>query len=110
EHAAAGFDLVVEVDRPGELAEPPEHPYLPLEPPRVDILTVTGDVPPAGEHQPRARSREVQHCLSRPRRVPVDTPGNQHGEDPAGSRHRFLDDLAVVSRSRYDGDAPLERI
>src|SRR5689334_9254857 len=24
EHAAAGFDLVVEVDRPGELAEPPE--------------------------------------------------------------------------------------
>src|SRR5216684_471617 len=82
EHPAAGFDLVVEVHRPGQLAQPSEHMHLPLEPPRVDVLAVTGDVPSAGEHQPRTWWRRVEHRLGRPRRVPVDTAGDQHTRSP----------------------------
>src|SRR2546430_1124849 len=110
EHAAAGLDLVIEVDRPDELAEPVQDSNLPFEPARVDVPPVTRDVPAAGEHQPRARCRQVEHRLSGPRRVAVDTPGDQHGEDPAALRYRLPDDLAVVGRPGYDGDAPGERI
>ena len=55
EYAPAGFDLVVQVHRPDELAKPPEDSHLPLEPSRVDVLAVTRDVPPAGEHEARTR-------------------------------------------------------
>ena len=41
EHAAAGFDLVIEVHCPDELAEPAQDGNLPLEPARVDVLPVT---------------------------------------------------------------------
>ena len=47
------------------LPNPPGH-NLPFEPPRVDVPTVAGDVPATGEHQPRARCRQVQHRLRRP--------------------------------------------
>src|SRR5215472_16679177 len=110
EHAPAGFDLVIEVHRPGELGEPSEDTHFPLEPARVDVLAVTGDVPATGEHQPRARCREVLHRLSSSPRVSVDSPGDQHGEHPVAPGHRCADDLAIVGRPGYDGDAPLERI
>ncbi len=40
----------------------------------------------------------------------MDSPGDKHGEDAVAPGNRFLDDLAVVRCSRYDGDAPLERV
>jgi hypothetical protein len=49
------IDLIVQVHHPGELGDPPEDMYFPLELPRVDVLAVSRDVPPAGEHQARAR-------------------------------------------------------
>ena len=40
----------------------------------------------------------------------MDAPRDEHDEHPVAPRDRALDDLAVVRRSRNDGDAPLERI
>jgi hypothetical protein len=40
----------------------------------------------------------------------VDSSRDQHDEHPVAPRYRPLDDLAVVRRSRNDGDAPLERV
>ena len=92
-----GLDLVIEVHCPDELAEPAQNSNLPLEPARVDVLPVTRDVPAAGEHQPRARCCEVEHRLSGPRRVAVDTPGDQHGKDPVALRHRHFPARREVS-------------
>jgi hypothetical protein len=64
----------------------------------------------AGEHQARARRRGVQHRLRRPGRVPVDTPGDQHGKNPVAPRHRLADDLAVVGRPGDHSDLPGECI
>jgi hypothetical protein len=52
----------------------------------------------------------VEHRLGRSRRVPVDASRDEHDEHPVAPRDRTLDDLAVVSRSRNDGDARLERV
>jgi hypothetical protein len=67
-------------------------------------------VPPAREHETRPRRRVVEHRLCRTRRVPVDASRDEHDEHPVAPRHRALDDLAVVRRSRNDGDAPPERV
>ncbi len=40
----------------------------------------------------------------------VDPPWDQHGEHPVAPHNRLLDNIAVVRRSRNDGDAPLERV
>ena len=66
EHGSAGFNLVIEVGRPNELAEPAQDSNLPLQPARVDVLPVRRDMPAAAEHQPRAGCPEVEHRLSGP--------------------------------------------
>src|SRR4029077_1449802 len=74
---------VIEVDRPDKLAEPAQDSNLSLEPARVDVLPVTGDMPAAGQHQPRAGCREVEHRLSGPCRVAVDTRGTSTARTPS---------------------------
>src|SRR5438045_8880260 len=65
-------------------------------------------MPSAREDEARAWRRIVEHRLRCSRRVPVDTSRGHHDENPVASRDSALDDLAVVGRSRDDGDAPLE--
>src|ERR687898_245022 len=50
----------------------------------------------------------VEHCLGSSRGVVVDAPRHKHDEHPGAPRHRLLDDIAVVRRSRNDGDALLK--
>src|SRR5712691_3744828 len=52
----------------------------------------------------------VEHRLGRSGRVPVDASRDQHDKHPVAPRDRALNDLAVVRRSRYDSDPPLERV
>ena len=68
--------------------------------PRVHVLAVARDVPPAREHQPRPGRRVVEHRLGRSRRVAVDAPRDEHDQHPVAPRDRPRDDLAVVRRSR----------
>src|SRR5437762_1016245 len=103
EHAPTGLNLVVEVHRSKELGDPAENNDLESEPPRVDILTVKRDVPPAGENEASARRGEVEHRLSRLAGVPVDTSRHEHGDHTVAPGYRLLDDLAVVRRPGYDG-------
>ena len=79
-----------------------------LEPPRVDVLAVAGDVPAAREHQPCARLGVVEHRLRRARRVAVHAARDEHDEHAVAARDRALDDVAVVGRAGHDGDPALE--
>ena len=108
EHPPARLHLVVQVGEPSESREPAEDVHDHLELPRVHVLAVAGDVPPAREHEARPGRRLVEHRLGRPRRIPVDPTGHQHGEHRVTARDRALDDLAVVCCTRDDADAPLE--
>ena len=56
------------------------------------------------------RLRVVEDRLGRARRIPVAPPWHEHDEHAVAARDRPLDDLAVVRRSRNDGDASLERV
>src|SRR6185437_9676404 len=110
EHAPARLHLVVEV---GEASEPRERAtdlHERLELPRIHVLAVEGDVPPAREHEARPRRRVVEHRLGHARRVAVDPSRDQHDEHPVAPGDRPLDDLGVVRRSPNDSDAPLEPI
>jgi hypothetical protein len=67
---------------PGPACQPSQDSNLPLQTARVDIVTVTRDVPPAGKHQPRALRRVVEHRLSRLGRVPVHARGTSTVRTP----------------------------
>jgi hypothetical protein len=110
EHAPARLHLVVEVGEASEAREPAADLHERFELPRVHVLAVARDVPPAREHEVRPRSRVVEHRLDRSRRVLVDPPRDQHDEHPVAPGDRALDDLGVVRRSRNDSDAPLVRV
>jgi len=106
EDSSTRLDLVVEVDAAGELGEPGgENQYLHL--PRVDVLTVAGDVPSGREDQPCAWRSEVKDGLRRSRGVVLAPDRDEDGEDPVAAGDRPLDDLAVVRRTGDYGDALL---
>ena len=102
------LDLVVEVGEAGEPGEAAADVDERLELPRVDVLAVAGDVPPAREHQPRSRLGVVEHRLRRPRRVAVHAARDEHDEHPVAAGDGPLDDVAVVGRAGHDGDPALE--
>src|SRR4051794_2258035 len=108
EDALGRLHLVVEVDDPGEASETARDVDQCLEPPRIDVLAITGDVPPAREHQPRPRLRVVENRLRRCRRVTVYPPRDEHDEHPVAARDRPLNDLAVVGCAGHDVDPALE--
>ena len=102
EDAPRRLDLVVEVGEAGEPGEAPADVDQGLELPRVDVLAVEGDVPPAREHQPCARLGVVEHRLRGPGRVAVHAARDEHDEDAVAARDRPLDDVAVVGRAGDD--------
>src|SRR3954451_25109845 len=108
EHASRRLDPVVEVGEAGKPGEAPAHIDQGLELPRVDVLAVERDVPPAREHQPRPRLGVVEHRLRGPGRVPVHAARDEHDEDSVAAGDGPLDDAAVVGRARHDGDPPVE--
>src|SRR6266508_2963245 len=79
-----------------------------LELPRIHVLPVAGDVPATREHETRPRRRVVEHCLGRPRGVPVDTARDEHDEHPVAPSDGAPDDVGVVRGSGDDRDTPLE--
>jgi hypothetical protein len=82
-HPPARLHLVVEVHEASEAGERAEDVHDRIELPRVHVLAVARDVPPAREHQARARTRGVEHRLGRSRRVPLDPPRDQHDQHPS---------------------------
>src|SRR3954452_3283889 len=110
EHPLARLDLVVEVRESSEARERAEDLHERLGLPRVDVLAVSSDVPPGREHEAGSWARVVEHRLGRSRRVPVDSPRDEHDEHPVAALDRLLDHVRVVRRSWGDGDAPLELV
>src|SRR5581483_7566364 len=108
EYPPARFHLVVELSHAGQPSDRVESFHREFERPRVGVPAISGDVPSAREQQACPGTGAVQHCLRRPRRVMLKSPGNQHGEHAVATRYRPLDDLAVVRRSREDRNAVLE--
>src|SRR5207248_4054179 len=78
--------------------------------PRVDVLAVAGDVPPAREHEASSGTGVVEHCLGCSGCIMVYATWDQHREHAVALRYGSLDDLGVVRRSGNDRHAPLERI
>ena len=109
-HSPARLHLVVELGEASEARERAEDVYDRLELPRIDVLAITRDVPPAREHQTRPRTRVVEDRLGLSGRVLVDPPGYEYDEHAVTPRDRALDDLAVIRRPLHDGDASLEGI
>jgi hypothetical protein len=64
----------------------------------------------AGEDQARTRAGIIEYRLSRTRRILVDSPRDQHGEDPVAASDSLLNHLTVVCRTGNDCDAPFERL
>src|SRR3954447_21142889 len=108
EDALSRLHLVVEVDDPGEASETAGDVDECLKPPRIDVLAITSDVPPAREHQPRPRLRVVEDRLGRSRRVTVYPPRDEHDEHPVAARDRPFYDLTVVGCAGHDVDPTLE--
>src|SRR3954454_3406142 len=67
EHPPARLHLVVEVGEASETRERGEDLHDRLELPRIHVLAVARDVPPAREDEARARRRVVEHRLGRSR-------------------------------------------
>src|SRR3954453_20894777 len=82
EDAPAGFHLVVEVGEACEAREATADVDECLQPPRVDVLAVAGDVPSAREHEPCPRLGVVEDGLGGCGGVPVDSPRHE----PASAR------------------------
>src|SRR5205823_8798200 len=82
EHPPARLYLVVEVGEASETRERAEDLHDRLELPRIDVLPVARDVPPARKHEARARRRVVEHGLGRSRRVSVHASRDQYDEHP----------------------------
>src|SRR3954449_4907120 len=108
EDALGRLHLVVEVGEASQAREWSEDLHDRLELPRIDVLTIAGDVPTAREHQPCPGLRVVEDRLRRSRRVAVYSPRDEHDEHPVAARDSPLDDLAVVGCAGHDGDPPLE--
>src|SRR3954463_12498425 len=108
EHASRRLDLVVEVGEAGQPGEAPADIDQRLELPRVDVLAVERDVPPAREHQPRFRLGVVQNRLRGPGRVLLHAARDEDDEDSVAARDGSLDDGAVVGRAGHDGDPAVE--
>ena len=104
----ARLHLVVEVGEAREAGEPAADLDERLQAPRVDVLAVAGDVPAAGEHEPRARLGVVEHRLRRAGGVALHAAWDEHDEHAVAARDRASDDLAVVGRAGHDFDAALE--
>src|SRR3954454_11934732 len=109
-HPSARLNLVVEVHNASEPREPTNDVHEHFDLPRVDVLAIARDVPPAREDHACPRIRGVENRLSRPRRVVVNAHWGKHDEHPFAPGYGALDDLAVIRRSRNDSNAPLEGI
>src|SRR3989440_3924621 len=109
-HPSGRFNLVVEVHNASEAREPTHDVHEHFDLPRVDVLAVAGDMPPAREDQARPRIRIIKNRLCRSRCVMVDAHRGEHDEHPVAPGYGALDDLAVIRRSRNDSNAPLEGI
>ena len=110
EHTPAGLHLVVEVGEADEARERAEDLHERPELPRVHVLAVERDVPPAGEDEPRSWRRVVEHGLGGAGRVSVDAPGDEHDERRVAPGDSPLDHLRIVGGARNDGDATLEHV
>jgi hypothetical protein len=108
EYLPARVDLVVEVREADDACETTAEADEKLEPPRIDVVAIETDVPPAREHQPRPRLSVVEHRLRRSRRVMVDAPRDKYHEHAIAPRDRSLYDLAVIRCARHDRDPSLE--
>src|SRR5437764_2213592 len=108
EHAPARLDLVVEVCKAREARERAEDLDDRPDLPRVDVLAVSRDVPPAREHEARTRRGVVEHRLGRSRRVPVDASRDEHDEHSVAPGNCPLDDLGVVGRAGDERDPTAE--
>src|SRR3990172_2128142 len=93
-HPPARFHLVVDVHDASESSERAGDLHERLELPRIHVLAVARDVPPAREHEACPRTRVVEHRLGRSRRVLMDPPPDQHDEHPVAPGYRALADLA----------------
>jgi hypothetical protein len=109
-HSPARLDLVVEVSEARKTRERAGDLHDRLELPGVHVLAVARDVPSAREDEACPWGRVVKNRLGRSRRVPVDAPWDEHDEHSVASLHGAFDDIAVIGRSRNDGDPPPERI
>src|SRR3954470_9092180 len=110
EDAPRGLDLVVEIAQPAQTEGCAQDRDLGAEHTRVAVLAVAADVPAAGEHQPRAHRRVVEHRLGRTGRVAVHAPRREHHQHAVAAADRAPDDLAVVSGAGIDGDAVAEAV
>lgn len=110
EHATTRLDLVVDVGEAENACERACHLQQRPELPRVDIPSVAGDVPSAGEDETCAWTRVVEHRLSSSGRVPVHAPWDEHDEDAVAAEHGTLDDVSVVGRPGHDRDPSSERV
>jgi hypothetical protein len=108
EYLPARVDLVVEVREADDACETTAEADEKLEPPRIDVVAIETDVPPARGHQPRPRLSVVEHRLRRSRRVMVDAPRHKYHEHAIAPRDRSLYDLAVIRCARHDRDPSLE--
>src|SRR4051812_44179482 len=82
EYPSARLHLVVQVGEASETREWAADIHQRFDLPRVHVLAVAGDVPPAREHEARAPRRVVEHRLGRSSRVTVDASRHQHDEHP----------------------------
>src|SRR4029077_9354320 len=110
EYPPARLHLVVKLGESSKTRERAEDCHDRLEFPRIHVLTVSCDVPPAREDEARPRTRMVEHRLDGSRRVLVHAPRCEHNEHSVAACYSAFDDLPVVRRSRYDRDALLEGI
>ena len=100
----AGFDLVVQVHGPDELAEPSQDTHLPLELARVDILTATGDVPPQENTRRAPGAAESSTACAVPAAYPwtprgtstVRTPSHPATAWPMTSRSSVAPGITVI--------------
>lgn len=97
---AASFYLVIYICETQRLRHPGSHLHKGSEFPRVHILPVFADVPPAREDETRIRLCEVQDGLGRSRRVPMHSPGNQYRKHTVTPFHGLANHLPVVCSSR----------
>lgn len=110
EDPAARLHLIVQLCETEDPGDPAEDIHHEPEPPRVDVLSVSGDVPATREDELCVRRRVIQNGLSRAGRVPLNPPRGQYREYPVTPCDRFLDDPSVVRSPGDHDNAPPETI
>jgi hypothetical protein len=109
-NSPARFHLVVNIRNGNNPCEQADQLLLSSQGPRVQILTITSNMPAAGKYKARARTRIVEDRLCCSRRVVLISPGNQNSEYAVTPCDSFFNNFAIIRSARDDCDAPFERV